>query len=344
MKINLQIQAVPTHIITGFLGAGKTTLLKTLLAQKPEGETWAVLMNEFGEIGIDQIWLQGQEGIAVKEVLGGCLCCTSQLPMQIALSRLLSTYRPHRLFIEPTGLGHPQQLIEQLSEPHWQNTLRLKKVITVIDGHRLHAQLWQQHEVFLQQLDIADIAVISHVSDMSQQDDLELDQLKKAYAYQQKDWKNINQECLKIVDIDQDREPIVIKKQFLLTQQANQKLKNSSYINQNDEEKIPRTLPYHYVSTQSPYTVAGWHLPKSWQFQADELTLYLQQLTDFERIKGRLYTDQGWIDINMIPQQHQIDFAASAGLDNRLEMITSSQPDWKQIETQLLKLLIIQDE
>ena len=47
-------QAVPTHIISGFLGAGKTTLLMHLLGQKPEHEVWAVLMNEFGQIGVDQ--------------------------------------------------------------------------------------------------------------------------------------------------------------------------------------------------------------------------------------------------------------------------------------------------
>ena len=53
MKI-LAPKPVPTHIISGFLGAGKTTLLQHLLAQKPEHEVWAILMNEFGQIGVDQ--------------------------------------------------------------------------------------------------------------------------------------------------------------------------------------------------------------------------------------------------------------------------------------------------
>ena len=65
------IQAVPTHIITGFLGAGKTTVLRHLLTQKPENEVWAVLMNEFGDIGVDQAWIAAHQGIAVTEVLGG---------------------------------------------------------------------------------------------------------------------------------------------------------------------------------------------------------------------------------------------------------------------------------
>lgn len=92
-------QAVPTHIISGFLGAGKTTLLMHLLGQKPEHEVWAVLMNEFGQIGVDQQLMPQTEGYAVKELLGGCLCCSSQLPMQIALSRLLSEQKPDRLLV-----------------------------------------------------------------------------------------------------------------------------------------------------------------------------------------------------------------------------------------------------
>lgn len=104
MKVLAAQQPIPVHIISGFLGAGKTTLLKYLLSQKPEQEVWAVLMNEFGQIGVDQQLLPQDQGYAVKELLGGCLCCSSQLPMQIALSRLLSETKPDRLFIEPTGL------------------------------------------------------------------------------------------------------------------------------------------------------------------------------------------------------------------------------------------------
>ena len=137
MKIVIQAP-VKTHIISGFLGAGKTTLLQHLLTQKPEHETWAILMNEFGQIGIDQQLLIQQPGYVVKELLGGCLCCSSQLPMQLALSRLIHDLRPDRLFIEPTGLGHPAQLLDQLSEPHWQESLELRALITVIDGSRLH--------------------------------------------------------------------------------------------------------------------------------------------------------------------------------------------------------------
>ena len=109
---NTTIKAVPTNIITGFLGAGKTSAIVHLLQNKPKNERWAILVNEFGEIGIDGSLMQGQyseeQGIFIREVPGGCMCCAAGLPMQIALNMLLAKAKPDRLLIEPTGLGHPK--------------------------------------------------------------------------------------------------------------------------------------------------------------------------------------------------------------------------------------------
>ncbi|TXJ10353.1 MAG: GTP-binding protein [Acinetobacter sp.] len=325
--MQLHIQAIPTHIITGFLGAGKTTLLKALLQQKPEHEVWAVLMNEFGEIGIDQTWI-ANDGIAVKEVLGGCLCCTSQLPMQIALARLLSEFKPTRLFIEPTGLGHPRQLIEQLSESHWQQSLSLRQVITVIDGSRLHEQLWQQHEIFLQQLDVADIVLVSHHLEMTAADFTQLDILQQSYATFHQRWMKMDDGHIALSNLDKVREVKQVKKQSLLTLPPT----TAALIPQSE----PKTLPYHYVSHQQGYYVAGWCLPKRWQFDADKLLTILQQLKNCERIKAKVYSEQGWLDINVIPSNFQVDFAAQAGLDNRLEIISRIEQDWRKLEQSIL--------
>lgn len=129
---------IPTHLISGPLGAGKTSLIRALLAQKPAGERWAVLVNEFGQIGLDAALLTTNDAaISLAEVAGGCLCCVNGVPFQIGLGRLLRKAKPDRLFIEPSGLGHPAELLAQLAKAPWLGVLALQSGITVIDGPAL---------------------------------------------------------------------------------------------------------------------------------------------------------------------------------------------------------------
>ena len=129
------LQNIPTHVIAGPLGAGKTSLIKQLLAQKPANERWAILINEFGQIGLDAALLTtADDGIALGEVAGGCLCCVNGAPFQVGLGRLLRKARPDRLLIEPSGLGHPAQLMEQLREPPWEGVLAVQPCVLVLDA------------------------------------------------------------------------------------------------------------------------------------------------------------------------------------------------------------------
>ncbi|MEM9255231.1 MAG: GTP-binding protein [Pseudomonadota bacterium] len=156
-------QAIPTNIITGFLGAGKTSAILNLLQQKPAGERWGILVNEFGEIGIDGSLVQGSRGadgeVFVREVPGGCMCCASGLPMQMALNQLLNRAELHRLLIEPTGLGHPMGVLETLSSDHNRDLLSIQKTIALVDARNLSDDRYTNHATFRQQLAIADIVV-----------------------------------------------------------------------------------------------------------------------------------------------------------------------------------------
>ena len=125
------MKRIPTNIITGFLGAGKTTSILSLLARKPENEKWAVLINEFGNVGVDGAILD-QQGAIVKEVPGGCMCCVTGLPMSVGINALLAQ-KPDRLLLEPTGLGHPKEVINKLTSDIYQNYIDLKATITVVD-------------------------------------------------------------------------------------------------------------------------------------------------------------------------------------------------------------------
>jgi G3E family GTPase len=134
------LKNIPTHVIAGPLGAGKTSLIRNLLAQRPAHERWAVLINEFGLVGLDAALLTtDDDGVALGEVAGGCLCCVNGVPFQVGLSRLLRQAKPDRLLIEPSGLGHPLVLLEQLREMPWAGVLAVQEPLLVLDAQALAA-------------------------------------------------------------------------------------------------------------------------------------------------------------------------------------------------------------
>ncbi|WP_089603685.1 CobW family GTP-binding protein [Acinetobacter piscicola] len=334
MKIISQ-KVVKTHIISGFLGAGKTTLLQHLLQQKPEGETWAILMNEFGQIGIDQQLLPQEEGYEVKELLGGCLCCAGQLPMQIALSRLIQEKQPDRLFIEPTGLGHPAQLLEQLTEPHWQSQIDMRALVTVVDGSRLHDEAWIQQELYQDQLKAAQIVVVSHADRMTELDQKQLDQFKNEYLAYIQTWLLAENGNIQLEQIDVAHQGIQRKIVPLIHIQKQ--------LNSTEDLPVIKQLPYHYVESSNGYTVAGWKFSKRWQFDFYDLLDALCEQKDWLRIKGIFNTNQGWMSFNFNPENLNYK-SAEESIDNRVEIITQQDRDWESLETQLLQCRIDRSE
>ena len=326
LKLIHQTQ-VKTHIISGFLGAGKTTLLQRLLAQKPEDETWAVLMNEFGQIGVDQQLLPQSEGYRVKELLGGCLCCTSQLPMQIALSRLIQESKPDRLFIEPTGLGHPAQLLEQLTEPHWQSLIDMRALVTVVDGSRLHDAEWTKQHLYQDQLKAAQIVVVSHVDQMNDEDEKALSELQSEYLAYVQQWLKADMGNLDIHNIDIKFNGVQRQIQPLIQIQRNAP--------KDGVLAEIKQLPYHYVETAQGYTVAGWKFSKRWQFDFYDLLDVLCDQTDWMRIKGIFNTNQGWMTFNFNPEQLNYK-SGEENIDNRIEIIVQHERDWFELETAIL--------
>lgn len=334
MKIISQ-KVVKTHIISGFLGAGKTTLLQHLLQQKPDGETWAILMNEFGQIGIDQQLLPQEGGYEVKELLGGCLCCAGQLPMQIALSRLIQEKQPDRLFIEPTGLGHPAQLLEQLTEPHWQSQIDMRALVTVVDGSRLQDQAWVQQELYQDQLKAAQIVVVSHADMMTELDQKQLDQFKNEYLAYIQTWLLAENGNIQLKQIDVAHQGIQRKIVPLIHIQKQ--------LNSTEDLPVIKQLPYHYVESSNGYTVAGWKFSKRWQFDFYDLLDALCEQKDWLRIKGIFNTNQGWMSFNFNPENLNYK-SAEESIDNRVEIITQHNRDWESFETQLLQSRIDRSE
>lgn len=147
---------IPLHLITGLLGSGKTTLLRQLIRQKPLNEQWGILINDFGAFGIDAALVPDNQ---VVEISGGCLCCSAQLSLQHGLNRLLRQ-RPHRIFIESSGVSHPQSLALALSG--LSNT-RLATIIGVVTPMQLTPERWQRSEQLRTLVPLSDHLIVNKI-------------------------------------------------------------------------------------------------------------------------------------------------------------------------------------
>lgn len=119
---------VPVTIITGYLGSGKTTLLKKILGEADR--KIAILMNEFGEIGVDTKIVKGKD-VDIRELLGGCVCCSLTGELEGAIREILERAKPEMIVIETTGVAEPDALITNMDNI---SGVRLDSVVTVVDA------------------------------------------------------------------------------------------------------------------------------------------------------------------------------------------------------------------
>ena len=214
---------VPITIVTGFLGAGKTTLVRHTL-ENAEGRRLALIVNEFGDVGVDGTILRscGVESCPeenIVELTNGCLCCTVADDFVPTLEALLSrSPPPDHIIVETSGLALPKPLVKAFEWPDIRNRVTVDGVVTVVDGPAVRAGRFADdpakiaaqraadssvdhdnplEEVYEDQLLCADLVVLNKTDMMTAEDTALLsDEIKRSVP-----------RAIKIVAIQQGRVP-----------------------------------------------------------------------------------------------------------------------------------------
>src|SRR5580658_3335046 len=139
--MNGSLARIPCTIVTGFLGAGKTTLIRHILGNA-QGRRLAVIVNEFGDVGIDGEILKGCGNAAcpeenIVELANGCLCCTVADEFVPALDGILKRDGVEHIVIETSGLALPKPLVQAFHWPAIKNRVTVDGVVVVVDGAAL---------------------------------------------------------------------------------------------------------------------------------------------------------------------------------------------------------------
>lgn len=320
---------IPVNLVTGFLGVGKTTAVRHLLAQHPADERWAVLVNEFGDVGIDGALL-ADAGVVVQEVAGGCLCCVAAPAFTTGLNRIIRQHRPDRILIEPSGLGHPAQVLDTLTGPLYENVLDMRATICLMDARHLGSPRHVAHPNFQDQIHLADV-LVANKADSYTERDVEafesfvagLTPAKLKIGITQ--LGRIDPAWLDLKRASDRRAAFPEAHAFLLADSDNA---HQHTADDNDWIIIE--------GEADGYHRAGWLIREHHIWPESPLRHLLDTL-DVERTKGLFHTDQGWRSYN---QGEWRETHPPSDRQSRLELIDPQAISITSIDTRISKLLL----
>ncbi|BBB30648.1 CobW family GTP-binding protein [Neptunomonas japonica] len=323
---------IPTNIITGFLGVGKTTALNQLIAQKPADETWAIVVNEFGQVGVDQTLLPEKSGLQIKEIAGGCVCCALGPALTISLAMLIRRTQPDRIIIEPTGLGHPEGLIDILQSESFKDVLSLRSIICLLDPRVLEQPEVLRHQAFIDQLNLADVVVLNKCDLATSEQVNEAQQLSEQMFPPKQQVVQATQSSFDIQLLDLAR---------------NTSLKSShpdAHKHNTTNTALPSLFlaqpgkPIKKTGSNKDAFSCGWVFHPDDQFEHDRLLELLNSLNNVWRLKGVFRIGHARVLYNRVLDETTTQPIAWRR-DSRLELITQTQLDWDEIESKLISII-----
>lgn len=321
---------VPVNIISGFLGVGKTTAILDAFRHKPPEERWAVLVNEFGEVGLDGASLEASGGYVVKEIAGGCICCTAGPMLKINMVRLLREEKPDRIFIEPTGLAHPATIIDMLRSPGIRDIVQIQALIGLVNPSHFSLDRYRNHETYQDQLQMADLLIGNHWDTAS-------DDEKNRFLQEAANWfpPKIAVHHTQKGQLDADWLNIIP----LVSKVSRHHHDHPSSAHASVTAEGGKIHDLGTVST------CGWVFPSQYVFDRLALMDVLQTLVRPDgplqngalRVKGVFRTPRVWLHINGTPDTLTVE-GINYRRDSRLELIIDTgEPDWTAIESSLLE-------
>jgi G3E family GTPase len=317
----------PINLITGYLGSGKTSAILNLLESRPEGEKWAIIVNEFGNIGIDQEAFEAQDGVQIKPLAGGCVCCTLAGKLTSTLMRLLHLEQVDRILLEVTGLGHPAGIFDALSAPDLARFLDLRATICLMDPRLLEIPRYVGSEVFQDQINMADVLVLNKI-DLAPHHLVDEARARGENLFPPK--QEIVATSFGIID------PAILD----IVSEGRGLSRFPAYHESSPREAeapLPSPTvehPVRQIGKAYGQISCGWIFHRDLLFSMEAIE-YLTQLEPTERVKGVLRTEKRWLFINRVGSEYNL-YELAYRRESRLEIICSEELAWDVIEAHLL--------
>ena len=159
------------NLLFGFLGSGKTTLLRHILGERAGERKMAVIVNEFGDVGVDGDVIAGSN-VNLVELTSGCLCCTLRGSLMSAVEELREKAGVEQIVVEATGVASPGDMLEDLNDSRIAHQLDIGPLVTVVDAPKFTRLQQMLGEFYEEQVENADVLVLNKI-DLATPDDLD---------------------------------------------------------------------------------------------------------------------------------------------------------------------------